>query len=317
MFIQKNKIKAAALFIVLLVSGSILAKAPVYREISLEEISRYTEDRVTYQQIEYIADPEQHQNFDTSVATLLIIKDKKMYLFKDGYDDHKIVEENKVIQEMENALITNELWEKIIDGKPDFLIITDRRTEVLKRITTDNKSNIDDAYAKYYETIRNKFVQEHVDILRGLMINRKEAEIKIARNPIPKKLSDTGETKFFTSVTAKTKDGMVYYAEDADGNGITETFSVDLPDGFNWGYKSGPNIIFIYNNSQESIKAIISDITRQAVEGTNEEGKIINEEFKTLENDTANLIDDIVRMDDETSKILGKKTWKEKKEENK
>ena len=39
--------------------------------------------------------------------------------------------------------------------------------------------------------------------------------------------------------------GTVYYAEDADGDGITETFTVESRDGFQWGFKSGPNVVCI------------------------------------------------------------------------
>lgn len=295
----------AVLFFVMSLSGIVMATDIPYVEISIEDISRYNEDRITYQQIEYIEDPEQHQKEDTSIASLLIIRDRKMYLFKDGYDDHKIVEQNRIIKESENRLIRNELWERQIDGKPDFLIITDRRTEVMKRITTKPTENISESYGNYYQKIRDTFIQEHVKIFRGLMINRKDAEFRVERKPIPKKLSDdSSEVKYFTSVTAKTKDGMIYYAEDANGDGTTETFYVNLPDGFSWGYQSGPNIIFIYNNSQENIKGFIKDLAKEAIEGTTEEEQIINKEFSTLEEQTMELITDLVRVDQQTKDTM-------------
>jgi len=275
-----------------------------YAQISIDTISRYDVDRITYQQIEYIEDPEQHQRDDTSVACLLIIRDKKMYLFKDGYDDPKIVEENRIIKEMENRIIQNELWERTIDGKPDFLVVTDRRTEIVKRQTLKPTDNIADQYANYYQKIRDTFIQEHIKIFRSLMINRRNSEFKAERKPIPKRLGDEGETKYFTSVTAKNTDGVIYYAEDSDGDGFTETFTVDLPDGFNWGYKSGPNIIFIYKNSQENIKSMIKDLAREAIEGTAEEAKVVDREFSTLEADTLKLIDDLVRVDIETKEFM-------------
>ncbi len=299
--------KASVLAFIMLISGTIMARDMSYQIIDIEDISRYTEDRLVYQQVEYIVDPEQHQREDTSIAVLLIIRDRKMYLFKDGFDDPKIVEENRLIKETQNELIRNELWERQIDGQPDFLVITDRRTEILKRITTKPTDNIQEAYSKYYQTIRDKFIKEHVDVFRGLLINRKEAEIKVVRTPLAKHINDTtNETKYFTSVTAKTKDGMIYYAEDSDGDGVTESFSVDLPDGFNWGYKSGPNIIFIYKNTQVNVKNLIQNLAKEAWEGTTEEGAIIDKEFSTLEKQTIELIDDIVRMDPETKKILKK-----------
>lgn len=304
MYSQNLIRKTAVLFITFFIAIPVAAKDLSYLEIDIKDISRYNEDRIAYQQVEYIIDPEQHQRQDTSVATLLIIRDRKMYLFKDGYDDHRIVEENRVIKEMENQLIQNELWERKIDNKPDFLIITDRRRELMKRITTKPTDNISDTYGTYYQNIRDTFLKEHIKVFRGLIINRRDAEFMVTREPIPKRLGYEGETKYYTTVTAKTKDGLIYYAEDADGDGITETFSVDLPDGFNWGYKSGPNIIFIYKNSQENIKALIKDLAREALEGTSEEENIINREFATLEADTRKLIDDLVRMDLQSKEIM-------------
>lgn len=297
MYSQNLIKKAAVLFITFFISIPVIAKDLSYLEIDIDKISRYNEDRITYQQVEYIVDPEQHQSQDTSVATLLIIRDRKMYLFKDGFDDHKIVEENRVIKEMENQLIQNELWERKVDNKPDFLIITDRRREIMKRLTTKPTDNISDTYSNYYQKIRDSFIKEHIKVFRSIIINRSDSDVEVVRRPIPKRLGYEGETKYYTSVTAKSKEGVVYFAEDSDGDGITETFSADLPDGFNWGYKSGPNIIFIYKNSQENIKTLIKDLAREALEGTSEEENIINREFTSLEAQTVELINDLVRMD--------------------
>lgn len=296
--------KTAVFFLTMSLSGIVMARDLSYSEIFIEDISRYNEDRIVYQQVEYVADPEQHQKDDTSIASLLIIRDKKMYLFKDGYDDHKIVEENRIIKEMENRLIRNELWERQIDGKPDFLVVTDRRTEIMKRITTKPTDNIAEQYSAYYQKIRDTYIQEHVKIFRSLIINRRDAEFRAERNPIPKRLSDNGETKFTITVTAKTKDGVIYYAEDSDGDGITETFCVHIPDGFGWGYQSGSNIIFIYKNTQENIKGFIGNLAREAYEGTSEEEQIINDEFKTLEDQTMKLIEDLVRVDVQTKESM-------------
>lgn len=304
MYSQNLIRKTAILFITFFIALPVIARDLSYLEIDIEDISRYDEDRITYQQVEYIADPEQHQSQDTSVATLLIIRDRKMYLFKDGYDDHKIVEENRIIKEMENQLIQNELWEKKIDGKPDFLIITDRRREIMKRLTTKPTDNISDTYGNYYANIRDTFLKEHIRVFRSIIINRRDSDVEVIRKPIPKRLGYEGETKYYTSVTAKTKDGVIYFAEDSDGDGVTETFSVDLKDGFNWGYKSGANIIFIYKNSQENIKTLIKDLAREALEGTSEEENIINREFSTLEADTKKLIEDLVRMDLESKQMM-------------
>ncbi len=276
-----------------------------YKDITIDNVSRYSEDRIAYQQIEYIIDPEEHQKQDTSLASLLIIKDRKMYLFKDGYDDPQIVEQNRIIMEMENRLLQNELWERTIDNKPDYLRITDRRTEVLKKVIIEgNTDNLSQRYTDFYLKMRDTFIQKHVNIFKALMINRKDSEMNVSRGPIPKALNYDGPTKYFTSVTAKTKDGMVYYAEDGDGDGIAETFTVELPDGFHWGYKSGPNIIFILKNKQENIKGMIGTLTKDAYEGTAEEEQIISKEFDRLDKEIPVLMDDLIKMDSETERIM-------------
>ncbi len=296
---------ALIISILVILPAAGISKDLSYKEITIEGISRYNEDRIAYQQVEYVIDPEEHQSQDTSLASLLIIEDKKMYLFKDGYDDPKIVEQNRIIKEMENRLVQNELWERAITGKPNYLVITDRRTEVLRKVVVAGSNDtIPQRYCDFYTKMRNAFIQKHVAIFKGLMINRKDSDVEAIRKPIPKHLNDNGPTKYFTCVTAKTKDGVVYYAEDADGDGVTETFTVELPDGFHWGFKSGPNIIFILKNKQEDIKGMIGTLTKDAYEGTAEEEKIINKQFDKLDKEIPVLMDDLIKMDSETERVM-------------
>ncbi|HOP62093.1 MAG TPA: hypothetical protein PK358_02490 [Spirochaetota bacterium] len=305
---MRNKVAGVVAFILVLfiltpVTG--FSKDLSYKDITIDNVSRYNEDRISYQQVEYIIDPEEHQKQDTSLASLLIIKDKKMYLFKDGYDDPKEVEQNRVIREMENRLLRNELWEREIDNKPDYLRITDRRTEVLKKvIVSGNKDNLAQRYTDFYTKMRDSFIQKHIKIFKALMVNRKDSDMSIIRKPIPKHLNDNGPTKYFVSVTAKTKDGKVYYAEDGDGDGVTETFTVELPDGFHWGYKSGANIIFILKNKQENIKGMIGSLTKDAYLGFPEEEKIISKQFDRLDKEIPVLMDDIIKLDAETERVM-------------
>lgn len=302
--------KYAIVFCLLLVLvSSVYSKDLSYLEITLDGVSRYNEDRIAYQQVEYIIDPEIHQKQDTSSAALLIIKDKNMFLFKDGFDDPLIVEQNRQIKEAENRLVLNDVWSRAIDGKPDYLLITDRRTEVLKKfIVEDKNDNLNQRYVDFYTKMRDSFIQKHVNIFRGLMINRKDSDFKMNRVPIPKHLNHEGPTKFFTYASAKTKDGQIYYAEDSDGDGVTETFTVELPDGFHWGYKSGPNIIFILKNKQENIKAMIGNLTKEAYEGTPEEEKMINKQFDRLDKEIPALMDELIQMDFDTKQVLKEAT---------
>ncbi len=302
---RKSGKSVIVLCLLLVLVSSLYSKDLSYKEITLDNVSRYTEDRIAYQQVEYVIDPEVHQRQDTSTASLLIIKDKNMYLFKDGFDDPRIVEENRLIKEMENRLVINDMWTRPIDGKSDYLLITDRRVEVLKKfIVEDKNGNLAERYSEFYSKMRDSFIQKHVNIFRGLMINRKDSDFKMNRIPLPKRLRDEGPTKYSTYAVAKTKDGQVYYAEDSDGDGITETFSVELPDGFHWGSQSGPNILFILKNKQENIKGMIGTITKEAYEGTPEEEKIINKQFDQLDKDIPALMNDIIRMDFDTERVL-------------
>jgi len=312
MYKRKSGKYAIAFCLLLILVSTVYSKDMSYLEITLDAVSRYSEDRIAYQQIEYNIDPELHQKQDTSSAALLIIKDKNMYLFKDGFDDPIIVEQNRVIKEAENRLVSNDMWARPIDGKPDFLLITDRRTEVLKKfIVEDKNDNLNQRYGDFYIKMRDSFVQKHVNIFRGLMINRKDSDFKMNRMPIPKHLNHEGTTKFYTYASAKTKDGQIYYAEDSDGDGITETFTVELPDGFHWGFKSGPNILFILKNKQENIKAMIGTLTKEAYEGTSEEENMINKQFDLLDKEIPALMDDIIQMDFDTERVM--KDAKEKK----
>jgi len=293
------------LSLLLVMAASVYSKDLSYLEITLDGVSRYSEDRIAYQQVEYVIDPEVHQKQDTSTASLLIIKDKQMYLFKDGFDDPRIVEQNRIIKEMENRLVLNEMWTRAIDGKPDYLLITDRRVEIQKKfIVEDKNDNLGQRYSDFYAKMRDAFVQKHVNIFRGLIINRKDSDFKMDRIPIPKTIRDEGPTKYFTYAAAKTKDGQVYYAEDSDGDGITETLSVELPDGFHWGSKSGPNILYILKNRQENIKTMIGTLTKEAYEGTPEEEKIINKQFDQLDKEIPALMDNLIRMDFDTERLL-------------
>jgi len=298
MFKWKFNKYAIIFFIIIASSAAVNSRDLTYREINLESVSRYSEDRIAYQHIEYIVNPEVRQQQDPSVASLLIIKENKMYLFKDGYDDPKVAEQNYLERSLSQRLTFNETWERDIDGKPDYLLIYDKRKEMLRNIIPPgSKESLNERYTKFYTDMRNAFIQRHVNVFRQIMLNRMDVEFKINRVPIPKRINDDGPTKYHTSVTAKTKDGRIYYAEDADGDGITETFSVDLADGFNWGWKSGPNIILILKNKQEDIKNIIGNLVKEAYEGSPEEIKLLDEQLNRLEKEIPILMDQIIRGD--------------------
>ena len=284
--VLRKSIIFICIFMFLFQLNDVKAKLHPFKILKIEDISRYTEDRLVYQHIQKIT----AEKVDNSIASLLIARDAKLYFFKDGYDDPSNVATHRLILETENRLI-HDLWENKVDGNPDYICITDRRVELLKNVTQDFVTK---NFGEFYKKVRDDFLNKHVEIFNDLMVNRKNSGIFIRRHPLPKRVYDTGPTKYFLSVTAKTIDEKIYYAEDADGDGITETFAVSIPDGFHWGYKSGPNIIFIYNNSNEEIKNIIGKIAHDAYYGTPEEEKKIKETFPKSEEIT-DMIDDIYR----------------------
>ncbi len=295
--ISKSIILLSALIIIFQFT-EVNSKNIPFKVIELEKVSRYDEDRMAYQHIEKVVSTK----LDNSISCLLIVKDRKMYLFRDGHDNPSDVETQRLILEMENRLIPD-LWKNKIDNKPDYIRVTDRRVEMLKNV---NQEFVTNNFGDFFGNIREKFIKKHVNIFKTLMINRRLSGLYIRRRPLPKKVYDTGPTKYYTSVTAKSIDETIYFAEDADGDNITETFTVNLPDGFHWGFKSGANIIFIYNNSQENIKNLIGKLAFEAFFGTPEEEDFIKKQFPK-KNDINKMIDDIYRVVDPNFKEIEKK----------
>lgn len=257
-----------------------------FQLIQLENVSRYHEDRIAFQHIE-LPDKlfDKIYNTDNSVETILIIKAKKMYLLKDGYDNLNDINLKRImvsIDDKDPKMIDKEL--RGIDGKPDYVQITERRIELLKKIDTNESEDfVSRTFGKFYINIRDAFLKKHIEIFRNLVIGRKESNLFVERVRLPRKLVLGGgeeQFKFATFVTAKSEDEKIYYAADADGDGVTETFWVRIGDGFNWGFNSGPNIVFIYNNTKEDLKQFIGNLTKEAVLGTPEEQNIITKDME-------------------------------------
>ena len=262
---------------VALPAASLFAKDPDFLYIDLEKVSRYNEDRLAYIQVQKLVDPAK----DDSRGALLMIQKGMMYLIQDGFDDSKDVINlrNKLI--LDNQDFKDEdLWVNKIKGKPNYVRVTDRRVELMKNFDEEYVSK---NFGAQYTKVRNAFIQRHVQIFNQLMRNRKESGLTVVREPMPQAAVLNGpkdeKMKYFMSVTAKSNDGRVYYAEDSDGDGIAETFSVHIPDNFNWGYKSGPNVIFIYKNKEKDVADMIGKITNNAYYGTPEEEKKIIDTF--------------------------------------
>lgn len=256
-----------------------------FQLIELENVSRYTEDRIAFQHIE-LPDKlfDKIPNTDNSIESLLIIRDKKMYLLKDGYDNISEINLKRIlvtIDDKDPKLIDKEL--RGITGKPNYVQITERRIELLKKIDiNEGEDFVSRTFGKFYTNVRDAFLKKHIEMFRNLMISRKESGLFVERVRLPRKLVLGGgdeKFKFATYVTAKSEDEKIFFAADSDGDGVTETFWVRIGDGFNWGYQSGPNIIFIYNNTKDDIKQLIGNLTKEAVFGTEEEQNIISKDM--------------------------------------
>ena len=250
-----------------------------YKQIEIARLTRYTEDRIAFQHIQLpgvISGDE-----DNSVSSLLIIRNSQVYLLRDGYDDVEKVRFENYWQDVKGE-VPKDLWVNKINSKPDYVKIADRRSEILYNVSEDF---VDKNFGDNYRNIRNAFLHTHVKIFKRLMRERTESEFYLQIKMIsPPAFQEQGDyTRFATVVKAKTMNGTLYFAEDMDGDDVTETFCVSLKDGFNWGFKSGPNIIFIFNNTEEDIKQLIGSLCHEAYFGTTEEEKNILETFPKVE----------------------------------
>lgn len=294
------------LFSLLFLTTDSMTEEISYETINLEKISRYDEDRIAFQHIQLQAPEFTLTEKDNSIANLLIIKNRRMYLLKDGYDNPEFARARRLVIKLEHKLFKNkDLWINNVDSKADYLRIFDRRVEILKKIDAGADEKLEarkgdkpgsgsqvksekDFVAKNFQSlyinVRNEFLKKHVRIFKQLMIDRNKSGLHVERKPLPKPffvgVKDNIPTKYSIHASVKTIDEKFYFVEDADGDGITETFTVNIPDGFNWGYKSGPNIIFIYNNREKDIEEIIGSLASDAYHGTDEEAQAIKDDMK-------------------------------------
>lgn len=246
-----------------------------YQLIDIGLLTRYNEDRVAYQHIQMPGSTSYKQ--DNSIASLLIVRNNQIYLFRDGYDDVKKVQMDGYIQEMRREL-PKDLWVNKVNSKPDYVRISDKRVEKLLNVKEDF---VEKNFGDFYRTVRNSFIQKHVMVFKNLIRDRIESQAVLVRKPIsPPAFQEVREpAKFSTTISAKSMEGATYYAEDADGDDVTETLYVSYEDGFGWGFKSGPNILLILNNKEEDIKQLIGRICYEAYYGTAEEEALILKTF--------------------------------------
>ena len=291
---------ALVLISIFVFSKDAMPKDIEFQFLNIEQLSRYTEDRVAYVHIEKSIDPY----LDNSLAQLLIIKDSKVYLLMDGFDDQDVVND-LIFTEALTTTLQDDFFPNKIDGKPDYIKTAERR-KVL--ISSDSQEFVTNSYGEFYTTVRDTFLRKQAVRFKALYINKTNNNVFIERTPVVRKINDNSPVKYKISVTAIGAENIRYFAEDADGDGITETFTVTISDGFDWGFKSGPNIVNIQNNTQEYITAIIGKIVDEAYHGSKEEQEIIQRLFPPEK--IGDMIDDIYRSNDPNVQKLEEESGK-------
>jgi len=301
-----KSISTIAIFILFLATASTLfSKEIEFRILEPDTISRYNEDRIVFQRIERSKNSTKDdfiENYtvtrDNSVESLLIIKEKKVHFIVDGYDSLADIKSTKFISDSVNKYVPdNDFWVNKINGKPDLIRVIYRRNNLM---INSNEEFVTTNFGAFYKSVRDRFIKLHVDKFRQLLRNRAESNLTINKYVLSYKVNPENSTdikeKFFISAKAKATDGTVYYCEDADGDGITETFSVTRNDGFDWGINSGPNLLFISGNTDKDIETFIGKLSNESVTGTVEEEKMMFQQFPS-EKDVINLMDQVTPID--------------------
>jgi hypothetical protein len=264
---------------VMLFAVGLISRNYDYLPIDLSKISSFDNERISFQRVEQSTDLTR----DNSFESLLVIRKRMMYLIMDGYDSPYLANLRKVKIAIQKTYGENEndlIWPNRINGKPDFVQVADRHNELMK---TSTEETVSTNHGAFYKSIREKFIREHVQKFRQLMRNRDESELFVDVTLLPRPLWAADREKYpdkhYIFAKARALDGTTYSCEDADGDNVTETFMVDGRDGYNWGYKSGANIIFIYKNSEKEIENLIGKLAHEAVYGSAEDEKEMFEKF--------------------------------------
>jgi len=304
---KKYKSGVIVVLLILLFSSAsdLFSKEKEYSIMDPDKISRYNEDRIVFQRIEKSKDVIKDdfiENYvitkDNSVENLFILKDRKIHFIVDGHDSVSEVQNFKFIQDSVNKYVANnDFWVNKINGKPDYIRVIYRRSDLMMN---SNEEFVTTNFGPFYKTVRDKFIKLHVDKFRQLLRNRSESKLTIKKSLLSYRVNPENSTdikqKFFMSAKAKANDGTVYYCEDADGDGITETFTATRDDGFDWGFESGPNLLVILGNTDKDIETFIGKLANESANGTVEEEKKMFEQFPA-EKDVLNLMDQITPLD--------------------
>jgi hypothetical protein len=286
---------ALIIFVIIAISsGALMSKEREYKILDPDKITRYKLERIVFQRIEKSKD----QTKDNSAEALLVIRKNKAYCIIDGFDNVQDVLLKQTLMAAENQYIeNNDFWVNKINGKPDCVRIKYRNSDLLRN---SNEEFVSSNFGQFYKSTRDSFIKIHVEKFKNLMKNRGESGMHVDKRLISTKINREKENdinlKFFKSATAKSEDGIVYYCEDADGDGITETFMAYTNDGFDWGDGSGPNILMIYGNTDKDIETFIGKLVNESENGTVEEEKKMFQEFPP-EQDVKKLMENLTPLD--------------------
>lgn len=302
---KKYKSSVIIIFCILIFSSALFSKEKKYSILDPDKISNYKIDRIAFQRVErknnlYKDDFTENYTVtkDNSVESLIIIKDKKVYFLVDGYDSVNDIQVEKVIKDAEGKYsLEHDFWVNKINGKPDYLRVIDRRSDIL---VNSNEEFVTANYGAFYKTARDKYIKLHVDKFRQLLKNRRESKLSVYKNLVSYNVNSENSNdikqKYFMSAKAKSMDGTVYYCEDADGDGITETFTATRDDGFDWGIGSGPNLLCIIGNTDKELEALIGKLVYDSMYGSSDEEQKIKKELPS-DKDVINLIEQVTPLD--------------------
>lgn len=296
---------AIFLFIMILSSVSVLfskeRKEKLFTIIEPDKISRYTEDRIVFQRIEKkktVNTDDYIENYtitvDNSIEDILIIKESKIHFIADGYDSIFDIQNVKIINDSINKYMEdNDFWVNKINGKPDYVRVLNRRSDMM---INSNEEFVTTNFGAFYKSVRDKFIKLHVEKFHQLLRSRGESKLTVEKRTISFKVnpdnSNDIKPTFYISAKAKANDGTVYFCEDANGDGVTETFTATRDDGFDWGINSGPNLLNIQGNTDKDIETLIGKLANEAQHGTVEEEKKMFQQFPT-EKDILNMMDNV------------------------
>ena len=171
-----------------------------------------------------------------------------------------------------NLLKLEGLAKNGIDNKIDSLTIVSRnprrvQTDIKKIPGTIERLEISPDVETLYTSLRDQHVQKYAQLFRSAVKNSTRQAIWTESYSIEYSPEQCGPAPISTeqrtvgyAVRLLANDHTEFFAEDCNGDGITETLLAWSPDYFNWGDRDMPNALIIYNNVDQKISGFIGDL---------------------------------------------------------